>query len=85
MKMLLDQSINIDLVLCPTLFQVGMKGKRKEEEQLSKRNFRGISLKLLEGLRVTKKINIIAGYSLRILKICSQLSPPLSSPKQKEK
>lgn len=37
MEMFLDQAVNMDLVLCPTLSQVGMREQAEEEGQVSKK------------------------------------------------
>lgn len=59
------------------LFQVRMRGQAEKEGHISKIKFRGIFLKLFEGLIVKKKINITVDYSLKIL--TQNLSPTFSA------
>lgn len=58
MEMFLDQAVNMDLVLCPTLSQVGMREQAEEEGQVSKKKkFREIFFKLFRNSTSSQTIS----------------------------
>lgn len=69
MEMFLDQAVNMDLVVCPTLFQVGMKGQAEEDREVKKKMQVNIFLNYLE--------NQYHRLSLKIL--TQNLSPTFST------